>query len=479
MSAKESVVQAQMVLQQHEKKMLLHRHAFASSIAQFCFDILATLTLLYVLVLGKTGSFSDQYLMLAILTTLLMLVVYRERGIYSKHNIRTFMANAYSIFKAWLVVIVVLVIIAFVTKQSTVYSREVIIMWFLLGSVVQIGIHTATYYFARKTAKPENALIIGAGEISQYLVERINANPWMMNRIVGVVDNDEQALANWKVKNVPGLGNVEQLKEIISQRNITALYISLPVKEMELMKEIHLDCLGKNLSVYWLPPVFDTELISHKISQIGNVIVFSLSESSLAGQRSYNKKFLDYGLSITALVLLSPLLLLTALAIKLTSKGPVLFKQKRHGWRGEEFNVWKFRSMRAHKESDGEITQASQHDPRITAVGRFIRRTSIDELPQLFNVLNGTMSLVGPRPHAVEHNNYYSEKIEDYMARHNIKPGLTGLAQINNCRGETKTVEEMRCRVEYDLEYINNWSNKLDIKIIIKTLFVLFSDKAY
>ena len=479
MAVKKSAIQSQVFSQQSEKKMLLHRHAFASSVAQFCFDILATLTLLYVLVLGKTDSFPDHYSMLAILTTLLMLVVYRERGIYSKHNIRTFMANAYSIFKAWLVVIIVLVIIAFVTKQSALYSREVIIVWFALGSVVQITIHTATYYFARKTAKPENALIIGAGEISQYLTERINANPWMMNRVVGVIDNDEQALANWKVKNVPGLGNIEQLKDIISQRNITALYISLPVNEMELMEKIHLDCLEKNISVYWLPPVFDTELISHNISQIGNVAVFSLSESSLTGQRSYNKKFLDYGLSITALVLLSPLLLLTAIAIKLTSKGPVLFKQKRHGWRGEVFNVWKFRSMCAHKEGDGEITQASQSDPRITMVGRFIRRTSIDELPQLYNVLNGTMSLVGPRPHAVEHNQFYSEKIEDYMARHNIKPGLTGLAQINNCRGETKTVEEMRRRVEYDLEYINNWSNKLDIKIIIKTLFVLFSDKAY
>ena len=479
MAVKKSAIQSQVFSQQSEKKMLLHRHALATSIAQFSLDVCFTLALLYGLVFNKLGEIPDPYLMLSILTTLLMFMVYRERGIYSKHNTRALMSNSFSIFKAWCIVLIALVIIAFVTKQSAVYSREVILTWFALGSVVQIAIHAVTYYIARQTAQPENALVIGAGEISQYLTGRINGNPWMADRVVGVIDNDEQALLDWRVKNVPCLGNIEQLKEIISQRNITALYISLPVNEMELMKKIHLESFDKNLNVYWLPPVYDMSVINPSIKQIGNVMVFALSESALIGQKSYNKKFLDYGLSITALVLLSPLLLMTAIAIKLTSKGPVLFKQERHGWRGEVFNVWKFRSMRAHKENNGKITQATKEDPRITAVGRFIRRTSIDELPQLFNVLNGTMSLVGPRPHAVEHNDYYSEKIEDYMARHNIKPGLTGLAQINNCRGETKTVEEMRRRVEYDLEYINNWSNKLDIKIIIKTLFVLFSDKAY
>ena len=481
MAANGATVQAELqtFLEQSEKKMSLHRHALASSIVQFGLDVLFTLALLYGLTFFKVGSIPDPYLMLGILTTLLMFMIYRERGIYSKHSAHTLISNAFSIFKAWSMVFVALVIIAFVTKQSSVYSREVMLIWFVFGGAAQIAVHLATHYIARQTAQPENALIIGAGEVSQYLVNRINGNPWMADRVVGIVDNDKQALLDWKVKNVPSLGKIEQLKELISQRNITSLYISLPANEMEQVKKIHLDNIDKNINVYWLPPVFDMSLINHNIKQIGNVVVFSLSENLQTGQKSYNKKFLDYGLSITALIALSPLLLLTALAIKLTSPGPVLFKQKRHGWRGEVFNVWKFRSMQTHKESDGEITQATKADPRITAVGRFIRKTSIDELPQLYNVLNGTMSLVGPRPHAVEHNEFYSEKIEDYMARHNIKPGLTGLAQVNGCRGETKTLEEMRRRVEYDLEYINNWSNKLDIKIIIKTIFVLFSDKAY
>jgi putative colanic acid biosynthesis UDP-glucose lipid carrier transferase len=171
------------------------------------------------------------------------------------------------------------------------------------------------------------------------------------------------------------------------------------------------------------------------------------------------------------------LLLLFALLIKLTSPGPVIFKQDRHGWNGEVIKVWKFRSMRVH--DDREVRQASRNDSRITPVGRFIRRTSIDELPQLFNVLQGHMALVGPRPHAVAHNDYYSGKIRAYMARHRIKPGITGLAQVNGCRGETETLEKMQQRVDIDLRYINNWSLWLDIKILFKTPFTLLSKDIY
>jgi len=174
---------------------------------------------------------------------------------------------------------------------------------------------------------------------------------------------------------------------------------------------------------------------------------------------------------------LSPLLLLFALLIKLTSPGPVIFKQDRHGWNGEVIKVWKFRSMRVH--DDHEVRQASRNDSRITPVGRFIRRTSIDELPQLFNVLQGHMALVGPRPHAIAHNDYYSGKIRAYMARHRIKPGITGLAQVNGCRGETETLEKMQQRVDIDLRYINTWSLWLDIKILLKTPFTLLSKDIY
>lgn len=189
------------------------------------------------------------------------------------------------------------------------------------------------------------------------------------------------------------------------------------------------------------------------------------------------KALLDRCLAMLAIVVLSPLMAVVALLVKWSSPGPVLFKQQRHGRHGRIIEVWKFRSMRLHDDCD--VKQATRGDPRITPVGRFIRRTSIDELPQLFNVLRGEMSLVGPRPHAVSHNIYYSEKIIAYMARHRVKPGVTGMAQVNGYRGETDTIEKMQKRVEMDLEYINNWSIWLDIKILIKTPFVLLSKNAY
>lgn len=480
MSAEHAGISTYAFLQQPETKMLLQHHSLTSSAVQFGLDLLSTLVTLYFLVIYKTGSFSEPYLMLATLTTLLMFMVYYNRGIYRNH--KTLVANSFGIIRAWLVVTIGLIMIAFVTKQSAVYSREVMILWFFIGGAVQVATHVSVRLLAREFRKsevPENALVIGAGEISQYLAERINDNPWLPNRIVGVVDNDEKLLAQWKLKNVPTLGNINQLHETIEQYKIKSLYIALPVNEIKVLQKIHLDSLEQNISVYWVPPIFDMTLVNHNIKQIGNVPLISLSETPLTGQHGITKKLMDYVLTIMGLIILSPLMLATAIAIKVSSPGPVLFKQKRHGWQGEVFNVWKFRSMRPHRESDGEITQATQGDPRITKVGRFIRKTSIDELPQLFNVLNGTMSLVGPRPHAVEHNHFYSHKITAYMARHNIKPGITGLAQVNNCRGETKTVEDMQHRVEYDLEYINNWSNKLDIKIIFQTVLVLFSDKAY
>jgi len=183
--------------------------------------------------------------------------------------------------------------------------------------------------------------------------------------------------------------------------------------------------------------------------------------------------------SFMALVVLSPIMIAAALAVKATSPGPVFFHQERHGLDGKIIRILKFRTMRVHEEEAGKITQATVNDARLTRVGAFMRKTSIDELPQLLNVLKGDMSLVGPRPHAREHNHYYADKIVAYMSRHRILPGMTGLAQVNGCRGETETLEKMEKRVEYDLTYINNWSIWLDIRILVKTVCTLLSKNAY
>ncbi len=215
------------------------------------------------------------------------------------------------------------------------------------------------------------------------------------------------------------------------------------------------------------------------MKEMAGVPLISLSETPLVGGAALAKSVMDKSIALVALILLSPIMVFTALAVKLTSRGPIIFKQKRHGWDGRLVEVYKFRSMKVHEEQEGKVTQATKGDDRITRVGRFIRRTSIDELPQLINVLEGTMSLVGPRPHAIAHNEYYKGQIRSYMLRHRVKPGLTGLAQVNGYRGETETLDKMQGRVNYDLAYINNWSIWLDIEILFKTVFILFSRNAY
>ena len=258
-----------------------------------------------------------------------------------------------------------------------------------------------------------------------------------------------------------------------------SVYISLPLKHAAKVEELNERLLDSQADVIWILDVSDWKLMNHSVREIAGMPLLSLNESPINVSRIQIriKHFLDKFIALGMAVVLSPMLIAAALAVKLSSPGPVLFKQKRHGFNGEEISIYKFRSMRMH--DDKEVKQAQKGDDRITKVGAFLRRTSIDELPQLLNVLEGSMSLVGPRPHAVAHNDFYSEKISKYMARHRIKPGITGLAQISGCRGETETVDKMEQRVKYDMEYINNWTLASDFKILIKTPLSLFSKEIY
>ena len=258
------------------------------------------------------------------------------------------------------------------------------------------------------------------------------------------------------------------------------MYIALPLRLTHLIEKIQDQLFKYNIDIIWAPDIFSLHLLNPSVKEMAGVPLVSLSETPLiAGGPAFIKTIIDKVFSIIGLILLGPLLALIALLIKLNSAGPVIFKQKRHGWDGRVIDVWKFRSMYIHKIQYGDIQQATIDDPRITPVGRWLRRTSLDELPQLINVVRGEMSLVGPRPHAIEHNSYYSDKVGAYLARHRIKPGITGLAQINGCRGETDTLDKMKRRIEYDLEYINHWSPWVDIKILIRTPLSLFTNKAY
>jgi putative colanic acid biosysnthesis UDP-glucose lipid carrier transferase len=272
------------------------------------------------------------------------------------------------------------------------------------------------------------------------------------------------------------LGTLKDAAPYIRERAIHEVYITLPLGSQPRIVELLEQVQGTTASVFFVPDVFGISIIQGRLQDMNGVPVVGLQETPFTGTNRLVKRVSDVVLASLILVLIAPVLLAIAIGVKLSSPGPAIFRQRRNGLDGEEIIVYKFRSMRA-QDNGPVVVQATKDDPRITPFGAFIRRTSLDELPQFINVLQGRMSIVGPRPHAVAHNEQYRQIIKAYMVRHKVKPGITGWAQVNGHRGETDTVEKMQARVEYDLEYLRNWSLGLDLQIIARTVKLVFFDR--
>ena len=454
-------------------RKLLREYRSSAHWLHIILDLVLVCGLLYVHTLLRGAPFESEYQILAILTILLMATVYHLSGVYQPDS------SVYRKFillgQSWLAVVALLIIFAFITKTSTQFSREVILSWMLTGFITQLISLFAVRYLQKQYGSQQiRSIIIGNGTLAQHLAEQINTSLWVPDKIIGQVSPEAD-----NPLSVNTLGDVADIEKIVSDNRIQRVYLALSMEQAEWVQPLYTRLAQQQVDIIWAPDIFNVELLHHSLREIGGVPLIVLSETPQIGNNAFLKSLLDYSVASIALVALTPVLLATAVCVKLTSPGPVFFRQERHGWNGEKFTIYKFRSMAIHQETEGKLTQATRDDSRVTAVGRFIRRTSIDELPQLINVLNGSMSIVGPRPHAIAHNMLYGEKIKSYMRRHRVKPGLTGLAQVNGYRGETRNLEDMQGRIQYDLAYINNWSLWLDIKIILKTVFVLFDKKAY
>jgi putative colanic acid biosynthesis UDP-glucose lipid carrier transferase len=413
-----------------------------------------------------------------------MSVIYDRMNIYRHHGTMT--KKAFKLLKAWSSAFAFLLLLAFATKHSETYSRTVIGLLFLFGYFAQVFLHFGFRLLQRQMVSHEantKALVIGNGALARHLHQRINNNPWMPEEIIGSVltidCKETKEPSSESQTDLPTLGKLEEIRSIIKRYEIQTIYIAVSLDSSPLIQKIYFDLLDENVNIHWAPNIFALNLINHSVKELAGIPILTLSETPLIGTHLLVKSIEDRVLSLLMLLLVSPVMLVTAIMIKTESPGPVFFRQERTGWDGKNFRIWKFRSMKLHTEEEGVVKQATREDPRITRIGKFIRRTSIDELPQLFNVIAGQMSLVGPRPHALQHNIEYSKQIEAYLARHRIKPGITGLAQIRGFRGETKELEQMEQRVKYDLEYINNWSLWLDLSILARTPFSLKSDNAY
>ncbi|MDQ7017388.1 MAG: undecaprenyl-phosphate glucose phosphotransferase [Gammaproteobacteria bacterium] len=378
---------------------------------------------------------------------------------------------------ALLALFVLLAVVGVLSKSNPLYSRIWFGSWFLLSWAFFLlyrgALRLLLGWMRRQGYNQRCLIVLGCGPGAEEVVQRINKTPWSGFQVVAAFGDLEQGELN----GVPIAGGYEDVARYLSSNHVDQVWIALPLSEAaELKRVLHL-LRHSTVDIRYVPDLFGFKLLNQSISEVAGMPVLDLSKSPMSGMNQFVKAVEDRLLGLLIFVLIMPFLLLIALGVKLTSPGPVLFKQKRHGWDGREIRVYKFRSMVVHQEGAGVVTQAKKGDARITPFGAFLRRTSLDELPQFFNVLQGRMSIVGPRPHALAHNEAFKDKIEQYMLRHKVKPGITGWAQVNGYRGETDTLYKMQKRVEYDLNYIENWSLWLDLKIIFLTIFKGFLNK--
>ena len=436
--------------------------------------VLATVYFFLLYFQGYISTF-DAIFMVTLLV--MMGVTYDQMGIYRQY--RGLLNATRKLLFAWSISFAITIFIFILINYFDQISRPALTAIFFVSFGGQLLNRWLLVFFRgqsiRSGTENHSVLLVGDGSLTKYLYEKINSNPWIQERAVGRIQvchrTDDIA--------VPILGQKDNIIDVVRQYKVKRVYISVSLANSHLVEDIYYDLINENVDIHWAPNIFSMELVNHSVKELAGIPLLTLSESPLIGNHRLFKAMEDRIIAFISLIILSPLMLIVAILIKLDSPGPVIFRQSRTGWDGSVFYISKFRSMKPHEQSDGVVKQATSDDDRFTRIGKFIRKTSIDELPQLFNVLSGQMSLVGPRPHAVEHNEEYSKRINAYLARHRIKPGITGLAQIHGYRGETDTLDKMENRVAYDMQYINSWSFWLDMEILLKTIPSLITNKAY
>ena len=441
------------------------------------------LVILFTLFLGSpyTNFYNlEGYIIAGLSAVVIFGLVGRFTEIYTSWSGRPLKDEFFRITIAWLLTFLSLVFIAFVTKTTEQFSRVVLVAWLMATPVLLIlsrFILRQLFSHLRSIGiNNRNVVIVGMTQNGLHFARDLENRPEYGYHVVGFYDDRADRIHDEVLNFYPHLGNFEDL--IVAARNgeWDQIYIALPVEARKRMLNLLNELSDSATPIRLLPDYFTTNLLQSKFIEIADNPVLCIYDSPFSADHALVKRLEDLFLGTIILALISPILLVIAAAVKFTSPGPILFKQNRYGQKGEKIRVWKFRTMTVCEDGD-KVTQATRGDSRYTKIGEFLRKTSLDELPQFYNVLQGRMSIVGPRPHAVAHNEQYRNVIPGYMLRHMIKPGITGWAQVNGWRGETNTIYKMRKRVEYDLEYMREWSLWLDIKIIFLTVFRGFTDK--
>jgi putative colanic acid biosynthesis UDP-glucose lipid carrier transferase len=448
-------------------------------------DPLVILGTLFLLTRLMGEPFSGNYMVLAIIAFFVSAWLYEQVDASRNWRGGRLMAFARDVFFGWAIFVAIIVLIGYATGYGYQYAENVILWWFILTPFLLLSGHLVLRKIAsdlHRGGQPRSVVIVGLNETGLKLARRIGESPHHMMEVRGFFDDRGARRDSSGAASEPAvalLGKMADIADYVREQGINVIFISQPMSAQPRVRQLLDELQDTTASIYFLPDIYTFDLMQARFDEVGGMPVVAIRETPFSGINSLVKRSSDILLACVILLLLAPFMIGIAIAVKCTSPGPVIFRQRRYGLNGDEIVVYKFRSM-AVTEDGARVTQARKDDMRVTRLGAVLRRTSLDELPQFINVLEGSMSIVGPRPHAVAHNEQYRGLIKGYMLRHKVKPGITGWAQVNGLRGETDTLDKMAARVEFDLDYLRSWSLALDLWIILRTVkVVLKRDNAY
>ncbi len=483
-----------------DKRSTINTERRSLDLLQPILDAIGILGALSVVKYVARGGIDDAGIVLGLMAVIVFLILSRITGLARTSDRGNPDHEIASIMITWTMTVMTLALVGFATRYGQVFARSVMFAW-ALSAPMLVGLLRMLARILQESAirrgyGTRTVAIAGMNQLGRQTATNIEAEPSLGYQLIGyfddrVEDRPSLSVSDQKdqrdaVADPDGIasqtsleGTLNNLVERCRTGEIDTVMITLPMRAEDRIKYLLDQLSDSTVSVYIVPDFFVFELLHSRWTSMGGLPAVSVFENPLFGVDGAFKRITDLTLAVTGLIVAAFPMSLIAIGIKLTSRGPVFFRQKRYGLDGKEILVWKFRSMRT-CDNGPVVKQATKDDPRITRLGGILRKTSLDELPQLFNVLEGSMSLVGPRPHASAHNEHYRGQIRGYMLRHKVKPGITGLAQVNGCRGETETIDKMERRIKWDHQYIRRWSWLLDIRILFKTVLVVWKqDTAY
>jgi putative colanic acid biosysnthesis UDP-glucose lipid carrier transferase len=456
--------------------MRLYPHPLFQLFRQILTPVVAVTTFFLICIFNKTYAIDDKNLAFAIIVFLIVMQLLNNIDVeLSRKNISQHIGGL--ILLRWFIVVAILLAIGELTDFIKLFNPYILLQWATMTPLVLILIHLTArslyYRFFVHHSKFDKAVIVGVNYSSIALERNLAQQPNYEVACLGFFDDRcKTRLAD----NQKLLGNIKSTCQFVKEHKVKIVFIALPITLQNRVNALLEGLHDTTVSIYYLPDVRMVDMIQSRSFDIEGIPMIALCESPFVGYKAVIKRASDIVLSMIILILVSPILLACAIGVRLSSPGPILFKQKRYGLDGEEIEVYKFRSMTV-CENGANVVQATRNDVRVTPFGNFLRTKSLDELPQFINVLQGRMSIVGPRPHAVAHNELYRKQIRDYMIRHKVRPGITGWAQVNGARGETDTIDKMEKRIHYDLDYLRNWSLAMDLLIILKTIGIVIKDE--